>query len=394
MYKIALFFLVSMFFVENSFASQNNSNGPQQSINSKYLKNGEIQFSVSLPHNYEASEHRYPVLYVLDGQRYFSAAVAIQQTFADSPELPKMIIIGLHNSYPRRTDLLPRNEQNIVDFFAKELIPAIDKQYRTKDERVIFGWELGSHFSSYLLLHKSQLFKGAIASNGGYANEQLLNLYAKLEQKEPDYLYLANSVQDVFTIDRTNRAVELFEQFKPKSLMWKQAHFNGETHVSLPYLAMFHGLKHFYHNYSPLRFSSVKQFEDFGGLPATKAYYTARAKRFGFANNIDDSTKNQLIWLSWKRDNYTYFDFFMTEFADVLQTKRYQSEYWQNRLGQYYLKHKQYDKAIHFFLNAHHNFKKTERIYNGLAQAYTGKSEHQQAAIYAQKAADIAKANK
>ena len=39
----------------------------------------------------------------------------------------------------------------------------------------------------------------------------------------------------------------------------------------------------------------------------------------------------------------------MEEFKEVLSTKRYASAYWQNRLGQFYLKHKDYDNAIKFF---------------------------------------------
>ena len=78
-------------------------------------------------------------------------------------------------------------------------------------------------------------------------------------------------------------------------------------------------------------------------------YFKERAKRFGGDGNIDDSTKNSLIWLAWNRNNFEYFNFFMTEFADVLSTKRYASAYWQNRFGQFYLTHNDYPNALKYF---------------------------------------------
>ncbi|WKK67086.1 hypothetical protein [Lutimonas zeaxanthinifaciens] len=75
-------------------------------------------------------------------------------------------------------------------------------------------------------------------------------------------------------------------------------------------------------------------------------YFEERSQRFGGDGSIDDKTKNGLIWLAWNRNNFEYFSFFMTEFEDVLSTKRYDSAYWQNRFGQFYLAHKDYNNAI------------------------------------------------
>ena len=63
------------------------------------------------------------------------------------------------------------------------------------------------------------------------------------------------------------------------------------------------------------------------------------------------------------------------EFKDVLSTRRYQSAYWQNRLGQFYLKHKDYNNAIFYFTTGIKDYPKSNRMammYAGLGDAYLG----------------------
>lgn len=367
--------------------------GQSYSIKSKYLEGGERTYYLHLPSDYESSKKAYPVLYVLDGQMHFPSAVAIQHSLGEETDVPEMIIVGIENFYPRRKDLLWEKKETFVSFLANELVPLIDKKYRTKQERIIFGWEMGSYFSSYLLFHQSQLFDGAISSNGGFVDEKLIENFKTIDTKKDRYLYLANSIQDIFTIDDTKDVVKTLSNQQNQHIIWKSQSFDNETHSSLPYLAMFHGLRYFYHNYNAYDFHSIKQYEEFGGIPAMQKYFKERASRFGFSEEIDDSTKNTLIWLAWKRDNFEYFDFFMTEFKDVLETNRYQSEYWQNRLGQFYLKYKKYDQAIELFNKAKDKFEKTARVYNGLGQAYLGKKDKKQAIDHFKIAVDIAKIN-
>lgn len=364
--------------------------GQYNSIKSNYLEGSERNYYINLPAGYSSSEKEYPVLYVLDGQMHFPSAVAIQHSLGNSTDVPEMIIVGIENDYPRRKDLVWDNKEAYILFLSQELVPLIDKKYRTKKERILFGWEMGSYFSSYLLFDESQLFDGAISSNGGFVDEKLIKGFEALQHKKDRYLYLANSIQDIYSIDHTNSAVKALSEHPSQHLIWKNELFNNETHSSLPYLAMFNGLRYFYHNYNSYEFYSIKQYEEFGGIPAIKKYFKERASRFGFPDEIDDSTKNKLIWLAWKRDNFEYFDFFMTEFKDVLETKRYQSEYWQNRLGQYYLKYKSYDQAIEFFNKGRKEFEETARICNGLGQAYLGKENKKLAIEYFKAAVDIA----
>ena len=117
----------------------------------------------------------------------------------------------------------------------------------------------------------------------------------------------------------------------------------------MPQLAMYEGIKYYYHNYDSPIFERIQQYIDLGGLDYLNSYFKERSQRFGGNGSIDDKTKNGLIWLAWNRNNFEYFSFFMTEFEDVLSTKRYDSAYGQNRFGQFYLAHKDYNNAIKYF---------------------------------------------
>ena len=107
-------------------------------------------------------------------------------------------------------------------------------------------------------------------------------------------------------------------------------------------------------------------------------YFKERAKRFGGVETINDDTKNALIWLAWNRNNFEYFTIFMNQFKDVLTTKRYASAYWQNRFGQFYLKHKDYKNAIKYFetgLSQYPNSNFEVDMKKGLVDAKAGKKK-------------------
>ncbi|MCJ8322162.1 MAG: alpha/beta hydrolase-fold protein [Colwellia sp.] len=141
---ISLFLLSANLQAQNQLVQTATQN---YSINSQYLKDGATNYYIHLPSDYEISKKSYPVLYVLDGQMHFTSAVAIQHSLGNSTDVPEMIIVGIENSYPKRKDLVWREKERFVSFLSNELIPLIDKKYRTKPERIVFGWEMGSNFA-------------------------------------------------------------------------------------------------------------------------------------------------------------------------------------------------------------------------------------------------------
>ena len=378
-----LFALLVLFYI-NSFAQKGEADiiiGTNYTIQSKYLDQ-DRSIQVYLPDSYNESNQNYPVLYVLDGQWYFVNGVAIQKALRTPSHLPEMIVVGIHNENPLRRTLFDDQKDKFLLFMEHELIDFVDTTFRTSDQRILFGWEAAGYFTSEVIFDSSDLFDGAIISDGATASEKILNDFINSHKTNEKYVFIANSDKDIFYYQDGAEFSNLLAEKAPSHVNWKYQLFNNEVHVSLPYLALYHGLLHFYHNFPSLIFRNIKEFNDLGGVPYLEVYFKERSERFGFPPGIDDSTKNGLIWLAWNRDDYDSFHFFMLEFEDVLSTKRYASAYWQNRFAQFYLKHGDHDNAILYFnkgIDKYPDAAFMTIMYEGLGDAYMAKKEREQA---------------
>lgn len=379
------------FFFGNLFAQNGQSIGETHQIYSNSLKQ-QIEFQIYLPKNYD-EEDKHPTLYVLDGQWYFLNGVAIQESLRGDKILPKMIVVGINMvDRPYRSKLYNKWE-SFKEFIESELVSYVDNSYKTNNNRVVFGWENSGYLASELLLRNNSPFNCAIVASGASTDYDILKSYNSDKER---YLFIAGSTKDIYSIDYTNSAAEMLASVDLKNLNWEYRLFNEEEHESMAYASMYQGLKFFYHNYGSLVFGSIDEFYEKGGIPYLKKYFKERGERFNVSMEIDAPTKNGLIWLAWKRDKFEAFDLLMTEFEDVLSTRRYANAYWQNRLAQYYLKYQSYDKAILFFnrgISEYPEDKYMAQMYAGLGASYLGKGDRREARKSLKKAVAIAEKN-
>ncbi|MCD2259988.1 alpha/beta hydrolase-fold protein [Psychroserpens luteolus] len=373
--KLLFVFITCSFLTTICPAQESNSQitiGVNHNIKSFNL-NEERAIQIYTPDGYSESEQKYPVLYILDGQQYFLSGVSIQKALRRPRAIPKMIVVGITDKESSRWTWFGDEKEKFSSFLIDEVIPFINSNYKTNEEHVIFGWEGAAYYASELILKHPEVFNGAILSNGGYASKEIVKDFYT---NKATYLYMANSKKDIYNISYTEEFNEILKEHSPKNLVWKYDLYNDEIHESLAHLALYKGLKFYYHNYNSLVFESIQEYIDLGGMDYLTRYFKERAQRFGGDETIDNSTKNGLIWLAWNRDNFEYFNLFMTEFKDVLTTKRYASAYWQNRFGQFYLKHKDYQNAIKHFnvgLTKYPNTRFEKQMKEGLIDAKSRK---------------------
>lgn len=373
MFKRSIIFFpaISLLFIQIVNAQTGITIGEERRINSAILQE-ERTIQLYLPESYYTSDRHYPTLYILDGQWYFLNGVAIQRTLRGETFLPEMIIVGIVMERPGRDQVYDQRWNEFTIFIEQELVGYIDKNYRSNGERLLFGWENSAFFTTELLVKKDSPFSGAIATNGANITQEMLTNFNQAQRLEKKYLFLANTEKDIYTISYTNNAVNVLQENKPPNLIWRYDKFNDEIHESLTYQALYQGLKFYYHNFASPVFSSIQEFYDAGGLPALHVYFEQRSARFGLPQGIDDATKNTLIWMAWKEDNFDAFKLFMNEFAEVLTTRRYASAYWQNRLAQFYLKYNSLDESIRFFeqgINQYPDKEYMAQLYSGLGKA-------------------------
>ncbi len=128
-----------------------------------------MEYRVYLPPCYDTElERRYPVLYLIHGQNYNDdqwdrlGADETADRLIKSGEIPPLIIV-----MPRDRNWNQPSQDPFGKVLADELIPTIDQQYRTLNERrfrAIGGLSRGAGWSVHLGLSRWQLF-GALGGH-------------------------------------------------------------------------------------------------------------------------------------------------------------------------------------------------------------------------------------
>ena len=201
--KKIFFFLIPVFlFIGNSGHSQQFPTVQLpttivREIKSNIVKDMVYDLYIDLPPNYNSSDQKYPVVYLLDAYETFGLMLQTYQQLLVMNEVLGLIIVGisyqiegefyskgLRKYYDiRARDFTPTHltyEETVkqhgqetadwirdsggatefLEFFEKELIPFIDSEYRTNThQRGLFGYSLGATFTTFALLNKPGLFK-------------------------------------------------------------------------------------------------------------------------------------------------------------------------------------------------------------------------------------------
>lgn len=235
------------------------------------IVNDDYYLYIKLPKDYNETDERYPVIYLLDGDIAFTMAWSTVRYLQYGKQVPDVIIVGIGYG-----SLLSSDEENMrdrdytisklpgsdisggADNFLKslksEMIPFIDSLYRTKPkERILNGYSLGGLITLYALLTKGELFNGYIAGSpylsldkdllqklmsipsGKLKNSKakLFISYGELEDKElyadPINEFIKNLSKNGFNKSQVHKRV-----------------FKAGTHFTCPSEAMVYGLKYLF----------------------------------------------------------------------------------------------------------------------------------------------------
>jgi len=144
-------------------------------IRSKILGE-ERAFHVSLPPNYGVAKRRYQVTYLLDGhlKAFFDLAVAAAgyDITTGGPHefaMPPQIVVGVEQKQ-RGVDL-GSNQEAFDRFLAEELVPYIDREFRTVPYRTLIGHSLGGRFALYTACRNPGMFPAVVAISPGLGDD-------------------------------------------------------------------------------------------------------------------------------------------------------------------------------------------------------------------------------
>jgi predicted alpha/beta superfamily hydrolase len=224
-------------------------------LNSEILKQNRM-VSVFLPDGYYARNVKFPVIYVLDADGRDQHIVPTARFLFINNKMPKAIIVGVFN-IDRNHDFLPDSSKNaptgggadkFVLFFKDELIPYIDKNFKTEPYKVLVGHSYGGLFAMYALLNDPDMFDSYIAIDPSfwYKNQMLVrSAETKFhEAKNWDKTIFITGRQGGDMKDMGITAMEkVLKSSAPKNLNWKIAEYSDEDHGSVPFKSAYDGLR-------------------------------------------------------------------------------------------------------------------------------------------------------
>ncbi len=171
MTKQWLLFLVLCFPVGGSAMAQTGKVFDELSLTSKIL-GAERKYAVYLPPDYETSDRRYPVLYLLHGAgddqtgwiQFGEVRRIADEAILSGKATPMVIVMPdanqTHKGYANHISEDFRYE----DYFFEEFLPHVESQYRIKGEkrfRAVAGLSMGGNGSFIYALRHPELFSSA-----------------------------------------------------------------------------------------------------------------------------------------------------------------------------------------------------------------------------------------
>ena len=249
------------------FARENGSDiiiGKTAQIKSQVLGE-ERSLLIYLPETYETSRDKYPVLYHLYvDDTIFHYSTGIVRFLADRKLIPPMIVVALSTNRQGARDLTPTKTpnygptsggaDNFIKFFKEELIPFIDKNYRTRPYRVIWSHSIVGTFSIYALLSAPGVFNAYLVSSPWftYDGEGMFLL------KNAEKFLKKRTTQENFLFITVGNEPELLPSIKgfdnilkntaPKGLKWEYMVLKDENHNSMMSRCLQEGLRALYSN--------------------------------------------------------------------------------------------------------------------------------------------------
>jgi len=263
--------------------------GKYRKFESKIL-GGEVTYLEHLPDGYEKSGKKYPVIFMMNGQNIsqFANDAATLDNLAGE-RIPDMILIGISNTGVANTYWSCPNDSGQVQggktfcaFLKDELIPEIQKNYRTNGFQILEGQSNTGLFVLYNFLFQPDLFNAYVIASPmlGWCPDFFLNKTRSFLKDNPGIrkkLYISYGDLDyVQVLNHMNNYVETLKQ-APASLEWRVELIGNTGHV--PYSTLNNALLFFF---SGCTMNAERRKLS---VPEIKSHFEVLSKEYGFEVN-------------------------------------------------------------------------------------------------------------
>lgn len=394
--RVTLFLVIFINTIHGQLTDQEGIYGSSTILDSHILQQ-EREIQIYLPTAYGRTSKRYPVLYIVDAQRYFLNGVTFQQNLSWQEIVPEFIVVGIQTDAQHRRTLFYQESSKFIEFLEKELIPEIDSTYRTLDERIYFGWEMAAGLGIQIFMEKPNMFQGfLLASPTHISKERLQGVGERLKNHtyRPAELYAVLGTAENWALDSMYSLDSLFKEHPIKNVQWKFNLSETENHYTTPLTTINEGLKLFFGDYGPIRFYSLDEFEAYGGIPKLKEHYRKRGEKYQVSEDIHADTKHYLLVQALNESNFEMFELFMLEFdGKKFMEDYYKQARWFDRFANYYLANDKLDETIETLNLGLQKFPDASILHFSMGNCLKAIGKIEKAKEYYSKAIQIAKAN-
>jgi hypothetical protein len=288
------------------------SSGQTVEIPSKNLKQSR-SLTISEPEGYENGADAYPVLYLLDSEANFEYTAPIVHYLAENERIPEMIVVAIHSgdTSGRNHDLTTPSQSEIdnrsspgnggadafLSFISDELIPYVEKNYRTRPYRILVGHSFGGLFAIHTLIEKPKLFNAYIAIdptvswNNGADIVRARQFLSNVQELQADvFVTAANAfgrtepgIKDLVAALDANRA---------RGFRWNFKWMKDENHLTIPLPSIYYGLNWMFGGWY---LTDPLQLFDEGGLEAVEKHFREGGRRYGYERTTSPFTISLIV---------------------------------------------------------------------------------------------------
>lgn len=264
---------------------------------------GEMRsYQVHRPTDYDISNASYPVLIVLDGNEHFGHVSSTTDFLSAAGKIPEILVIGIPNTNRFRdmgSSGAPGSSR-LLKFITDELVPRIDRDYRTRPYRILMGWSSAGLYTLYSMIHAPEAFRAYIAIAPAFGDNRELpkTVRAFLEDHED-----LNLDADVFMTADDSTGTGLSGAWQLSSTLQQRAvrvrdlrftfrRYPDESHMAVPLRSVYDGLLSIFDGWAlEDPFALYAQ----GGFSALDKHFEALSARLGFPVTVPNDVLFRLF---------------------------------------------------------------------------------------------------
>lgn len=264
MKKVFLFSLLLFYYFNASAQSKDKTPltiGEVRTIQSVVL-NETRTLNIYLPEKYDSTK-AYPVIYLLDGSlnEDFLHITGLVQYFNLQLKMPETIVVGIANVDRKRdftyhTDLKDLKKDypttghsgKFIQFIEDELLPFVNKNYKTTETKYLIGQSLGGLLATEILLKKAALFTHyfIVSPSLWWDDESMLKKAADLFKQQPDnktYVYISVGKGEHKTMQKEAKEIyDVLQASKKKNLTLHYNPMEKENHATILHNSIYEAL--------------------------------------------------------------------------------------------------------------------------------------------------------